>query len=98
MAVLRAVLRAVGLLLVLLLAAAVVGLAVAILAIMIMQGVEGEKRPLRVPVPARRLAPTRSLLINPAIPKTQADPTVPVIPVLATIPARGTARADRRDE
>ena len=76
MAVLRAVLRAVGLLVVLVLAAAVVGLAVAILAIMVMQGVEGDSRPVRVPVPARRPAPTRSLLMNPAMKiRTEHRPT-----------------------
>ena len=97
MAVLRAVLTMVGLLVVLLLAAAVVGLAVAILAIMVMQGVEGEKRrQVPAPVPARRPAPTRSLLMVPAILKIQIDLRRPVIPALATIPAKDTAREGRR--
>ena len=85
MGVLRAVLRAVGLLVVLLLALAVVGLAVAILAIMVTGALEEDRRPVRAPIPPRR-----------TVPRTQADPIVPVIPELEAIPARGTAKEDQK--
>ena len=105
MAVLRAVLRAVGLLVVLVLAAAVVGLAVAILAIMVMQGVEGEKRPHRGRdlVPPRRPVQTpnpanRGMVITP-----MDRPDAPIIRVKATsrepIPAMAAnRRVNRRNE
>ena len=89
MAVLRAVLQAVGLLVVLLLAAAVLGLAVAILTIMVMQGVEEPHRPVPAPVPPRRTVP--------AIPKTHRSQIAPVIPAPATIQARDMAREGRKE-
>ena len=94
MEVIRAVLTAVGLVVVLLLAAVVVGLAVAILAVMVMQGVEGE-RPVPAPVPPRRTVP--------AIPAMDTTPMAaresPAIPGKETKvePIPGTAESRRGD-
>ena len=105
MEVLRAVLTMVGLLVVLLLAAAVVGLAVAILAIMVTGALEEDRRPLRVPVPPRRTVPANRAMDtirmaqreSPAIPERATSRAA--IPVMAaSLPARGTARADQRNK
>ena len=90
----RAVLTAVGLLLVLVLAAAVVGLAVAILVVMAIQGVEG-KRPVHLPAQAPIPAPdpTRNLLMVPVIRRTRQGRTAPVNPEPGEIPAKGMAKA-----
>ena len=82
----------VGLLVVLVLAAAVLGLAVAILAIMVMQGVEEDRRLVPAPAPRRvpRLAPRLDLVIPIRISRTvtleRATPPAPTPAMAASRP------------
>ena len=95
MGLLRAVVTAVGLVVVLVLAAAVVGLAVAILAVMVTGALVEEERQVPAPVPARRPA-------NPATVTTpMAAPGVPAIRGKETNPTvtpdtAESRRGDRR--
>ena len=98
----QVVIRAVGLLLVLVLAAMALGLAAAILAVMVHQAMGVDRRLVPAPTPPRRIPAARLDIIQTVRPASQAIPVRatragPTPVMAATIPARAMARAATND-